>query len=77
MSHRTHIMPSSTAPVMDVKNNRFTQPYHRYLAGLEEVSKRSSVNVAALGASPTNAEIATAFNALLTALQNANLQEPP
>lgn len=70
-----HIMPGSLTPAMDLANNRFSQPFHRYLAGLEEVSKRVSVNVADLGASPTNAEIATAFNALLAALQNANLQE--
>jgi len=70
-----HIMPTIQTAVMDQATNKLTQPYHRYLGGLEEVSKRVAVNVAALGASPTNAEIAAAFNSLLTALKNANLQE--
>ena len=45
-----------------------------YLGGIEEIGNRVAANVAALGASPTNAEIATAFNALLSALKTANLQ---
>lgn len=69
------IMPTFMTPVMDRKNNRFSPDYHRYIGGIEKLAGRVAINVSPLGASPTNAEIATAFNALLTALQDAKLQE--
>jgi hypothetical protein len=70
-----HIMPPSATPVMDQERNRLSQPYHRYLGGLEELSKRTAANVADLAEPSTNAEIVTAFNALLAALQAADIQE--
>jgi hypothetical protein len=45
-----------------------------YLAGIEELGKRVAVNVPTLVGAQTNDELRDAFNALLTALQNANLQ---
>lgn len=41
----------------------------------EDLASRRCAFVADLGASPTTAQIATAFNALLAALQAADLQE--
>ncbi len=71
-----HIMPTSATPVMNLQANKLSPEYHRYLGGIEELSKRVGVNVAPLGVSPTVEQIAIAFNALLDALQDANLQEP-
>ena len=68
-------MPTPQAALVDQRLGGPSPVYYRYLAGIDELSSRVSINISNLGASPTNAEIATAFNALLAALQNANLQE--
>jgi hypothetical protein len=56
-------------------NGHLLAGFQHYLAGLADVSNRVAVKVDPLAASPTNAEIATAFNALLTALTDARLME--
>lgn len=71
---RRHIKPHDSAPIANERGG-VTQAWGAYLDGIEEVSGRVAANVAPLGASPSNAQIATAFNSLLTALQDANLQE--
>lgn len=55
------------------QSGRLTSPMQGYLAGLETVSKRVAAEIEPLPASPTNAQIATAFNALLAALQAGEL----
>lgn len=42
---------------------------------LDELWKRRVGEIAQLSASPTNAEIATAFNALITAMQTSGAME--
>lgn len=56
------------------REGRLTLPYHRYLAGVEETSKRVSANVT-LSAGTTIAELKADIAALKAALVAAGLME--
>lgn len=70
-------MPSVLSPVVDPKTGRLTPAWVNYLKGLQEVSSRVSVNIPDVGGGATLADVITAFNSLLAAMQAASQQDLP
>lgn len=67
MALKPFIMPQSK-----IGADHAPAEWRGYWAGIE---KKTAAVVSPLGAAPTNAQIATAFNALLTALQAVGLMK--
>jgi hypothetical protein len=67
------ILPHNTTPVLDGK--LMTRPWYAFFDEMTRRQNTLAAFVADLGASPTVEQISTAFNALLEALQDAEMQE--
>lgn len=67
------VLPHASTPVLD--GNRFTQPWSAFFDALTRKVNGKADFVADLAASPTVEQISTAFNGLLDALQDAEMQE--
>ena len=71
---KTRQMPRQNVALAD-SSGRVKVQWWGYLEGIEQHEVRVSALVANLGAAPTNAQIAVAFNDLLTNLKAAGLME--
>lgn len=67
------VLPHATTPVLD--GNHLTRAWYAFFDALTRKVNGKADFVADLAASPTVEQISTAFNALLEALQDAEMQE--
>jgi hypothetical protein len=71
MSTKAYDIPQGTAAVSP--NGRLTPPFHAYLAGVADCSKRVAAAVAPLDGSATLADVIAKQNELIAALKIAGL----
>jgi hypothetical protein len=71
---RIRLMPRSSARLVD-GDARIVEPWHSYLAGIEEQSRRVAGAQADLTGTPSAVELRDAINNLFEALRLAGLME--